>query len=135
MEDMQILLEKAGKYLAENYTEGFGENPWGASNELEVHQVSVFMSELISLEILPYAFSRFDVHYTCADNESTYDDMGTRFVVWDRLTLVFACHFDEIIEEQDREFKGLKKEGFEKLIRACFDYLSKQPETNPQNRE
>lgn len=97
---------------------GFAEDGMEDMNEMEVPDVPKFLMDLRDAEILPNN-GRY-VQYTVDDNESGFQDMCTKYIVFDDGEVKGVIPFDEVIAEQDWEYKGLKEEGFRKLVKALI---------------
>lgn len=114
--DTERILDQVENYLVEQGFSGFvtKENP--EANSIEVPDIPDLVANLKSEEIFDVKLADVYVQYTVESNEGTYEDMGTKFIVFDSNGIKGYLPFEEVIGSRNWCYQGLSKDGFRKLL-------------------
>lgn len=118
-EDLGKAVFAAENLLKENYIDEDDE-PWGADNHLEVSSIPYFFKQLTEDGALP---QNLLVQFTLFDDDASYLESRTRFIVFDDITPIFVIPCQQVVGVNSKtSLTGLAKEGFEKIAEAMFVY-------------
>lgn len=114
------ILGKAEAFLMDQGHEGFVTEEKPHANSLSVSDIPAFIGDLKNEGIIPDEHGYTYVQYTVDNNESTYEEMATRFIVFDDETVKGVIPFSDVIAKVDWNYKGLTEQGLRLLIQAML---------------
>lgn len=119
-EEIEKTMKAAEEFLKLDYCDDEKEieDVWSA-NYLQVNDIYTFINDLVDNEHLPMHFT---VHYTSSNYEMSYEEMASRIVVFDGLKVVHAEWFENIIQLDDWEYRGIKEDGLRNMVEAMWIY-------------
>ncbi|MFE8700913.1 hypothetical protein ACFYKX_11655 [Cytobacillus sp. FJAT-54145] len=111
---VENVLDEMNLYLLTNYEAGFDDS----NSTVDVSDVPSLFMDLQAEGILPN--HGYTLQYTVEDNEGSYEDMATRFIVFNYRTPLLVIPFDSVMDENDDSYSGIKREGMKEIVKVAL---------------
>jgi hypothetical protein len=97
---------------------GAKDSLWDQDNNVEVEDLTRLFGDLQREGLIP---DKFILHLTIKDNNETYYDNDSRFVLFDGMIPLLVVLYNEVIGSKDDYDQGVLKDGFTKIIRRVCE--------------